>query len=571
MYKPFLFFALALLGCNKISQKVEAVDQRPNIIWLVAEDLSPRWACYGDSLAYTPNINKLAEEGVVFDNVFSVAGVCAPSRAGLITGCYSTSIGTQHMRQAKGVIPLKGVPNYNAVPPAQVKAFPELLRSQGYWTASYRKLDYQFGAPFTIWDEVGPYPSWRHRSEADKDRPFFMYYTFEITHEVNIWPDSTKENFFKRNNVDVSKLAPDVVKRPPYDESKKVDPASVSIPPFLPDTEISRRTIARLYDNISRMDVQIGTILKELEEDGLADNTIIFVTTDHGDCLPRSKRWIYDSGIKCPLIVYCPDHLKPEALKNIARDDRMYSFIDFAPTVLDFAGIKRPEWMQGRAMFSELQEKPRTYIHAGRDRMDNRYDTRRAVRSKDYKYIRNFLPEVHYSQPIKFLNTMPLMHEILTLDKAGKLTHDQSYWLYYPKNVAEELYDINTDPFEMNNLAADTIKYAQVLQEMRTEMSRWLDETNDLYQVAEVDQAAKMWPGGEQPKTAAPAYDIQNDKIILTCDTEGATIAYQLENDQRWHIYHEPLKINNNQKLLLKAIRYGYEESPVVPVVQPAS
>ncbi|GAA4836379.1 sulfatase-like hydrolase/transferase [Algivirga pacifica] len=553
---------------NTSNDQTTTNDQkRPNIIWLVAEDLSPRWAAYGDSLAHTPHMNTLSEQGVVFDNVFSAAGVCAPSRSSLITGMYPSSIGTQHMRQSKSVIPMPGVPNYNAVPPAEVKAFPELLRAAGYWTSSYRKLDYQFGNPFTIWDEVSDYPSWRNRSKEDQDRPFFMYYSFEITHEINIWPDSTKEKFFKDFNIDVTALAPDVQKRPPFDPAYTVNPKDVDVPPFLPDNEVSRSHIARLYDNISRMDVQIGKILQELKEDGLMDNTIIFLTSDHGDCLPRAKRWIYDSGIKCPLVIYFPEKLKPTRYQQVQRDTALYSFLDFVPTVLELANVEIPKYMQGKSMISTLKEQPRDYIYAARDRMDNRYDTRRAVRDHRYKYIRNFQPEVPYSQPIKFLNQMPLMQNIFALEKEGKLNKAQSYWLYHPKNTAEELYDLQNDPFELNNLAADTTQYESVLKRMRGALKEWQQEVNDLYLEEEVVQAERMWPGGKQPVTDSPVYAIQDQKIHLTCSTEGATIAYQYPDHNRWHIYTTPLPLEELKNgVKIKSIRYGYQPSEEVQV-----
>ncbi|ANQ52584.1 sulfatase-like hydrolase/transferase [Flammeovirga sp. MY04] len=563
-----IFFYLSLLtflltNCNTLKKEkatVASETDRPNIIWLVAEDLSQRWACYGDSLAYTPNINKLANGGVVYDNAFSVAGVCAPSRSSIITGMYPTTIGTQHMRQSKSVIPMPGFPNYNAVPPSEVKAFPELLRASGYWTASYRKLDYQFGDPFTIWDEVVDYPSWRDRSEEDKDRPFFIYYTFEITHEINIWPDSTKERFFEDFNIDVSKLAPDVQKRPPYDESKKVALEDVTVPPYYPDNDISRSHIARLYDNVSRMDVQIGNILKQLKEDGLEENTIIMVTSDHGDCLPRAKRWIYDSGTKCPLVVYMPEKYQNEHFQPGTRNDDLVSFIDFAPTVLEWAGVEKPSWMQGRSMASSLIEQPRDYVYGARDRMDNRYDVRRTIRDKKYRYVRNFQPEVNYSQQITFLNQMPLMHHLLDQDEKKKLNRDQSYWLYHPKNVEEELYDTENDPYELNNLAANK-EYKEVLERLRKDLTQWQQDTKDLYELNEFDQAEQMWPGGVQPKTQTPKSQVQDQKMVLTCDTEGASIAYQMNDDQRWHIYTSPIQMENITQLKAKAIRYGYDES----------
>lgn len=552
-----LFFLAFLLGqCNFAWQKTFSNNERPNIIWLVAEDLSPRLAAYGDSLAFTPHINSLAANGIVYENAFTVSGVCAPSRSSMITGMYPTSIGTQHMRQKPGVIEIGGFPKYNAVPPPYVKAFPEILRQNGYWTSSYRKLDYQFGEPFTIWDEVSDYPSWRNRSEDDKKRPFFVYYTFEITHEVNIWPDSTKERFFAEFEIDKKTLAPDVLKRPAFNEQFKVDPKKVKVPPFLPETTLSREHIARLYDNISRMDVQIGEILKNLKEDGLLENTIIMFMSDHGDCLPRSKRWIYDSGIKSPLIIHYPEKYRPI---QSPKDANLYSFVDLPPTVLELAGIQVPEWIQGKSMISELIEQPRKYIYAARDRMDNRYDIRRAVRSEHFKYIKNYTPEVPYSQEIAFLNQMPLMSEIHKLHGAKKLNKSQSYWLEGSK-PSQELYDLRKDPFELQNLANNTA-YQEVIKSMETALMHWQKEYGDLKDLKEIDQAEQMWPKGIQPTTENPVLKVNKEQLIISSATEGASIAYRLNSNKRWHMYEHPISKKGIQNIEVRAIRYGFAES----------
>ncbi|MEM1135197.1 MAG: sulfatase [Bacteroidota bacterium] len=568
MLNPIISFILLFISfsCHKqVAQENEATSMTPpNIIWLVAEDLSPRFAFYGDSLAHTPHLNAIAKKGIIFENAFTVAGVCAPSRSGMITGCYPTSIGTQHMRQQKSVIPMPGFPRYNAVPPPEIKAFPELLRAAGYWTSSYRKLDYQFGTPFTIWDEVADKPHWRNRKLKDQKRPFFIYSTYEITHEINIWPDSTKARFFKEFNLDVNKLAPDVRIRPPFDSAYTVNPSEVKVPPYLPDTEVSREHIARLYNNISRMDKQIGGLMADLKVDGLLDNTIIFIMSDHGDCLPRAKRWIYDSGIKSPLVIYIPKQYLPTGFEQPSQVKELISYIDLAPTVLSFAGISIPEWMQGKPIFSTLKNKPREYIFAGRDRMDNRYDTRRAVRSKQYKYIYNYAPENPYQQQITFLEQMPLMKEVLNLNYTGKLNQTQSYWLNKNK-PKEELYDILNDPFELKNLANEP-SLQSVKEEMYLALKNWQTEFGDWENIPETKQAESMWPNNQQPKTEQPKVLKNNNLITITCETYGASIAYKLENNDRWEIYTGPFK--SAKKLLVKAQRYGYEESDIVEVIK---
>ncbi len=558
-----LYFLLLLTGCRSTGPAPAAPPERPNILWLVAEDISPRFAAYGDSLAHTPSIDDLARRGIVFDRAYTTSGVCAPSRSSLITGMYPTSIGTQHMRQQPSVIPMPGPPAYNAVPPPYVRAFPELLRQAGYWTASYRKLDYQFGTPFAIWDAVNDRPSWRDRPAADRERPFFIYNTFEITHEINIWPDTTKERFFREYGLDSTTLAPDVVRRPPFDERYTVDPAAVTVPPYLPDTEVARQHIARLYDNASRMDRQITDVLDQLEADGLAENTIIFFLSDHGDCLPRGKRWVYESGTHIPLVIYLPEryrylHAQP------GRDDRLVSGVDLASTVLALAGVPVPEWMQGQNIFGEPA---REYVFAARDRIDNRYDTRRAVRDARYRYVRNYRPEVPYSQYTTFLHQMPLMQQIMDLDAAGQLSPTQSYWLHGPK-PEEELYDLVRDPYEINNLAGDPAQ-AERLARMRAALAEWQDEVGDYLLTPETEQAETMWPGLVQPVTATPSIrqSGKGDAVTLTTTTEGASVAYRPAGSQRWEPYTSAVHLSPGTTLEVLAQRYGYAPSDTLRTV----
>ena len=242
----------------------------------------------------------------------------------------------------------------------------------------------------------------------------------------------------------------------------------------------------------------------------------------------------------------------------------MYSFVDLAPTVLNLAGVAIPDWVQGKAIFSELQTEPRQYVYAGRDRIDNRYDTRRAVRDNQYKYIRNYAPEVAYSQPTTFLHQMPLMQEIVRLDQQGKLSDEQSYWLFRPKDTEEELYDLSADPYELNNLASDTATYGKVRQRMRDQLTAWQQQYGDLYQEEETDQAERMWPGGVQPVTAPPTVNANGSELTIRCATPGASIAYQQVGERRWHIYTQPLPLVASDSLRVKAVRYGYQESEVV-------
>lgn len=559
-----VIFLLLFIACKEDKNNTVVTDEplrAPNIIWFVAEDISPRFAAFGDSTAFTPTIDAISNKGVVFENAFTVSGVCAPSRSSMITGCYPNSIGTQHMRQAKSVIPMPGKPSYNAVPPPEIKAFPELLRAHGYWTASYRKLDYQFGSPFTIWDTISDAPSWRMRTEQEKELPFFIYNTYEITHEVNIWPDSTKTNFFEQMKVDVSKLAPDVINRPPLDSlNTTISLNDIEIPPYLPDTDLARDHIQRLYYNSMRMDQQIAKVIKELKEDGLEDDTILFFMSDHGDCLPRAKRWLYDSGTKSPLVIYIPSKFIPKGYEQAIHDNNLYSFVDLAPTVLELAGVKIPEWIQGKSIISTLQKEPRAYVYGARDRMDNRYDIRRSIRNDKFKYIKNFEPEKPYQQQITFLERMPLMHEILQLKDEGKLNVVQSAWLANSKPI-DELYNIENDPFEINNLA-QTPEYEHIKNRLENDLMKWMTRIEDKYEIPEIEQAEIAWPNGIQPTTANVLFFRSDGKIILSSRTKGATIAYRSADTKRWKIYIKPI-VNPEKVIEAKAVRYGYKSSEI--------
>jgi N-sulfoglucosamine sulfohydrolase len=270
--------------------------RRPNIVWISNEDMSPHLGVYGDRSARTPVLDRLARESVRYTRAFTTAPVCAPSRAAIITGMYQTSIGAQHMRTTEDRVPELPGP-YLAVPPFYVKAFPEYLRAGGYYTTNRAKTDYQFGVPFTIWDELGRNAHWRSR--ANKEQPFFSVFNLEVTHESQIFPSS------------------------PARKGKRLvtDPTELEVPPYYPDTPAVREELARMYDNIADMDAQVGEILKQLEDDGLAENTIVFYWSDHGDGVPRAKRSLYDSGLRVPLMIRWPKALGSTIAPGSVRDE----------------------------------------------------------------------------------------------------------------------------------------------------------------------------------------------------------------------------------------------------------
>ena len=327
---------------------------RPNIVWISNEDMSPHLGVYGDRLARTPTLDRFASQAIRFTHAFSTAPVCAPSRAAIITGMYQASIGAQHMRTTEDRVPELPGP-YLAVPPFYVKAFPEYLRAAGYFTSNRAKTDYQFGVPFTIWDDLGNRAHWRNR--PDRSQPFFSVFNLEVTHESQIFPSS------------------------PARKGKKLvtDPAEVKVPPYYPDTPLVREELARMYDNIADMDGQVGEILKQLDEDGLADNTVVFYWSDHGDGVPRAKRSLYDSGLRVPLMIRIPPQLGKAAAPGTVRDD-LVSFVDLAPTVLALAGLDVPAHMQGRVLAGAAAGPAPPYVFGARDRMDAEYDMMRSAR-----------------------------------------------------------------------------------------------------------------------------------------------------------------------------------------------
>ncbi len=377
-----LFCFLALLSCKQEDQAGKSSSNLPNIVWIIAEDIGPHLGCYGEELVHTPTLDILAENGVMFTKAFACSGVDAPSKASLITGMYATAIGTQHMRQSRQADSLEGFPAYLAVPGSNIKAFPEYLKAAGYYTSNARKTDYQFGEPFTIWDDCGVNAHWRNRPES---MPFFSCFTLESTYEFNVWPDTTKESYYEELSIDTTFLVPDLKIRPSLAKEYVTDPEAVILPPYYPDSPVVREDMARHLTNISRMDGQVKKLIDQLKKDGLLENTIIFFMSDNGDALPRSKRWIYDSGTRVPLIIYYPVSLEP-----VVRND-LVSLIDLAPTVLHMAGLKVPEYMHGKTIFETLEAEPRGHVFMGRDRIDKHYDMIRGARGERYQYIKNFV------------------------------------------------------------------------------------------------------------------------------------------------------------------------------------
>lgn len=532
---------------------------RPNILLLIAEDMSPRVGAFGDPVAVTPTLDRLASEGVRFTNVFTAAGVCAPSRAALITGMHQASIGAQHMRASN-----RPAGGYKAVPPAQVKAYPELLRAAGYFTFTDDKLDYQFSeirsgtGPFTIWDREGAEGNWSERQPA---QPFFGLINFLQTHESGVFPPLTTRKLSGKY-LNFQRFRAQHYDNP--DEHPFVTPDQVEVPPYFPDVATVRVDIARHYNNIALMDRQVGEVLDRLERDGLADNTIVIWTTDHGDGLPRAKREVFDSGIKVPMIIRWPARYRPAHLEPGQIEERMISFVDLAPTILALAGVEAPDYLPGQN-YLDPTVPPRQYVFAGRDRMDTVIDRQRAVRDQRYKYIRSWHPEQPGGHRLAYRDNITMMQTLWQMLEDGQLNSDQRRWFEPPGE--EQLYDIQADPFELNNLA-ESPEHRPTLNRMRAALAEWQQSNRDWSEQSEAAMVAAFWPQGEQPVTASPSFHRQAQQLTIQSETLGASLGYR-QNGGDWQLYRGPIKAVPGDEIEARAIRYGWRESDVASLQIP--
>lgn len=548
---PFILCLLLLAPCLFGQEPA-----RPNILLLMAEDMSPKVGVFGDGVAVTPNLDRLAAEGIRYPNTFTTAGVCAPSRAAHIIGMHQNTVGAQHMRTSSG-----GPIKYLAVPPAEVKAYPELLRMAGYYTYTSNKLDYQFSnprpgtGPFTIWDDEGSSSDvhWRNRPAG---KPFFGFLNFLETHESGIFPRSGWPRSFNHAVMAASHIYAH------WGVEEVVSPERVQVPPYYPDTPTVRKDIARQYNNIYTMDLRVGEILQQLEEDRLADSTIVIWTTDHGDGLPRAKRELFDSGIKVPMIIRWPDKFRPVDATPGGLDERLISFVDLGPTILALAGVDVPDFMQGKPFAGAVNIVSRQYVYAARDRIDEQPDRQRAVRDTRYKYIRNYMPGTPGVYHLPFRDNQDIMRELWELWEEGKLNAIQRRW--FQPRPDEELYNIINDPHEVNNLAGNP-DYAEQLMRMRKTLSSWQAGMADLGGISEEDMVKQFWPSLVQPITLDPVLIVDKHTSLITirCPTEGASIGYR-QGESAWQIYTGPFKAVEGLNVTAKAVRYGWSESNAV-------
>ena len=429
------FAPLALFSASCLANASNE-NEKPNILWIVSEDNSPFLGCYGDRFATTPNLDRLASKGIMYTNAFSNAPVSAPSRNTIITGLYSTSTGNENMRSEYPV-------------PSFVNFYPYYLKKAGYYTTNNAKKDYNTVDQPEIWDESGNNAHYKNRKER---QPFFAIFNLTMSHESCL-----------HKSIPSSQL--------------RHNPEEAPIPPYHPKTTDMKHDWAQYYDKIEDMDQLVGRLLDELEEAGLAENTIVFYYSDHGGVLGRSKRYLFESGLHVPFIVHIPEkfkHLAKEA--NGSSTDRIISFVDLAPTLLSIAEIEIPGYMQGKPFLGTQQKNENKYAYGYRGRMDERLDLVRTVRDKQYRYIRNYMPHKIYGQYIEYLWKAPSMTSWQNEFFKGRLNETQKrFWETKP---IEELYDITSDPHNVNNLASDS-RYKDIIEELRKVNRDWIISSYD--------------------------------------------------------------------------------------------
>ncbi len=446
---PFLFQAVVWGSMlTAITLAGEGDRLRPNIIWITSEDNGTELGCYGDTYARTPHIDRLASQGLIYTNAWSNAPVCAPARTTIISGMFPSSTGSEHMRSLVEL-------------PAGFRMFPQYLRDAGYYCTNCVKEDYNLKKPGKVWDDSSRKAHWRNRLPG---QPFFAVFNITTSHESQLR------------------------KRP---HRLVHDPARAPLPAYHPDTPEVRHDWAQYYDKLTEMDAEVGARLDELQAAGLTDQTIIFYYGDHGSGMPRSKRWLYQSGLQVPLVVFVPKkfrHLAPADYLAGGSSGRLVGFIDLAPTVLSLAGIKPPGNYQGSAFMGQFQQPEPQYQFGYRARMDARPDLSRAVRDKHYLYIRNYMPHRPQGQYLAYMFKTPTTQVWKKLYDEGRLQPPQTY--FWERKSSEELYDLDIDPEQVHNLAAQSAE-RPTLERLRKVLHDHLLAIRDISFMPEAEMKAR--------------------------------------------------------------------------------
>lgn len=528
----------------------------PNVLFVSTHDINPHLGAYagvhpGAEYADTPNLDRLAAEGVRFDNAYAVAPICAPSRSSIMTGCFPTAIGTMHMRT-------------KAVPPPEVRLLSEYFREAGYFTTNASFTDFQVPTPLSAFDECGEMAHWRNRPEG---APFFAAFHGMTTHESQIYLDD--ETFLART---------------PHVRHRH-DPALAPLPPYHPDTEAFRIAWARYSDLITEMDHWVGGLLAELDDAGVADDTIVVFWSDHGAGMPRAKRWATEAGLHEPLLVRWPGHLAPGTV-----DEDLVHLMDLAPSLLAACGLEVPSHMHGRPFLTSegsLVPQPNEYLFGARDRTGEARDRSRTVRDARFRYTRHMHPDRPPMQHTDYPDHVSTWRELrrLASAEAGQLARGElptlltplQRTLVAPDKPAVELYDVVADPHEEHDLAGDSA-YAAELDRLSDALDTWLHRFGDLADEPEESLLERWRPDGRWSRTEPPV----GDRAGAASPTPGATVIWTtvpprapdeaasppvdeigapVADGRRWRLLCEATPAPEDVDVWVRAVRLGYLDS----------
>ena len=488
-----LHLTTLLLAFGLLFTPASVQAAKPNILWIIAEDMGPELSCYGTPEVKTPALDQLAASGIRYTRAFTVTGVCSTSRSSFMTGMYAMAIGAHnHRSHRKDNFPL----------PDEVRVITDWLRPAGYTTANIRQLTadkelkkFYKGTGKTDWNftylspvdpKLKPYDTANWDDLKDK-QPFYAQINFSETHRGGAWDNAHKE----------------------IPEEEWVDPSKVTIPPYYPDHPVTRAVWAQYLNTVMAVDKKVAFIREQLKRDGLDKNTVIAFLGDHGRAMPRGKQWVYDSGLSVPLIIYWPegnpDLPPPSNYKRGSVDDQLITSIDLSATTLALAGVKKPAKMQGRVFLGDKSEAKRQYVFGGRDRGDETVLMIRTVRDKRYRYLRNKYPEKPFLQLNRYKEKQyPIIGLMRDLHSQGKLTELPAV-LMASKRPREELYDLKEDPWETRNLIHSP-DHSEIKARLSKTLDAWIKRIDDKGQTPEPREITDHWEkdaGGRRDKELA--------------------------------------------------------------------